>query len=125
GFVTAPRRATPPRREAGSTVVVSAGGGRVGEPLLQAAIDAFPRLRERGMRMRVIAGPFLEDDAWRRLRARSDEPDLVVLREVGDLSAELARAAVSVSQCGYNTALEVLKSGIPALVVPYLAPGED
>jgi predicted glycosyltransferase len=125
GFVTAPSRATPPRREAGSTVVVSAGGGRVGEPLLQAAIDAFPRLREHGMRMRVIAGPFLPDDAWHRLKARADEPDLVVLREVEDLSAELGRAAASVSQCGYNTALEVLRSGIPALVVPYLAPGED
>jgi len=75
--------------------------------------------------MRVIAGPFLPDDAWRRLQARSDEPDLVVLREVEDLSAELARATVSVSQCGYNTALEVVKSGIRALVVPYLAPGED
>ncbi|HET7048939.1 MAG TPA: phosphotransferase [Solirubrobacteraceae bacterium] len=125
GFVTAPPRDAPRRRDGGSTVVVSAGGGRVGEPLLQAAIDAFPRLREHGMRMRVIAGPFLPDDAWHRLRARSDEPDLVVLREVEDLSAELARAAVSVSQCGYNTALEVVKSGIPALAVPYLAPGED
>ena len=125
GFVTPPGGAQRLRHDAASTVVVSAGGGRVGEPLLQAAIDAFPRLRERGMRMRVIAGPFLPDDAWRRLQARSGEPDLVVLREVEDLSAELARATVSVSQCGYNTALEVVKSRIPALVVPYLAPGED
>src|SRR4029077_1905746 len=94
-------------------------------PLLQAAIDAFPRLRERGMRMRVIAGPFLPEDAWRRLQARCDDPDMVVLREVEALGAEFSKAAVSVSQCGYNTALEVLKSGIPAVVVPYLAPGED
>jgi predicted glycosyltransferase len=76
--------------------------------------------------MRVIAGPFLPDDAWRRLRASAEGLDgLVVLREVEDLGAELAGGAVSVSQCGYNTALDVLKSQIPALVVPYLAPGEN
>jgi predicted glycosyltransferase len=30
-----------------------------------------------------------------------------------------------VSQCGYNTALDVLRAGVPALVVPFAAPGED
>jgi predicted glycosyltransferase len=127
GFVSAPRPAAAAPRRAAPTVIVSAGGGRVGEPLLQAAIEAYPRLRrQRGVEMRVIAGPFLPDDAWRRLRASAEGVDgLVVLREVENLGAELAGGAVSVSQCGYNTALDVLKSGIPALVVPYLAPGED
>ncbi len=32
---------------------------------------------------------------------------------------------MSVSQCGYNTALEVVRSGVPALFVPFAAPGED
>jgi hypothetical protein len=38
---------------------------------------------------------------------------------------ELRRAAASVSQCGYNTALEVVRAGLPALVVPYATPEED
>jgi predicted glycosyltransferase len=44
---------------------------------------------------------------------------------VPDLGAELRSAGVSVSQCGYNTALDVLRARVPALVVPYRAPGED
>ena len=50
GFVTGPVPA-PARRE--PVIVVSAGGGRVGEPLLRAAIEAAPD----DVRLRVITGP--------------------------------------------------------------------
>jgi len=107
--------------------VVSAGGGSVGEPLLHAALDAQPSLwRDDGVAMRVIAGPFLADEGWQELRARAAGRDgLELVRSVPDLPAELRSAIVSVSQCGYNTALEVLRARVPALVVPYFAPGED
>ena len=49
-------------------VVVSAGGGLVGEPLLRAAIEA-QRIGT-GLPMRAIAGPLMPDDAFERLRAR-------------------------------------------------------
>ena len=42
-----------------------------------------------------------------------------------DLGAELAEARASISQAGYNTALEVVASGVPALLVPYATPEED
>jgi len=74
----------------------------------------------------VIAGPFLADEGWQELRARAAGRDgLELVRSVPDLPAELRSAIVSVSQCGYNTALEVLRARVPALVVPYFAPGED
>jgi predicted glycosyltransferase len=44
---------------------------------------------------------------------------------VPDLGAELSQAAASVSQCGYNTALELLRARVPALVVPYATAEED
>jgi predicted glycosyltransferase len=44
---------------------------------------------------------------------------------VPDLGAELRTASASVSQCGYNTALDVLRAGVPALVVPFADEGED
>jgi predicted glycosyltransferase/aminoglycoside phosphotransferase (APT) family kinase protein len=127
GFVSAAPRAAAPPDPALRRVVVSAGGGRVGEPLLQAAIDAQARLRDQTrLTMRLIAGPFLSEEAWRRIRRRARGiRGLELYRAVGDLSAELALAGASISQCGYNTALEVLQARIPALVVPYLAPGED
>ena len=38
---------------------------------------------------------------------------------------ELAAAAAAVSQGGYNTTLEIVRAGVPALVVPYATPEED
>jgi predicted glycosyltransferase len=102
-------------------VVVSAGGGLVGEPLLRAAIGAY---RLRPMPMKLIAGPLLPDAAFERLRIQAHGgPELV--RSVPDLGTELASAAASVSQGGYNTALEVVRSRVPALVVPYATDEED
>ena len=42
-----------------------------------------------------------------------------------DLGAELRSAAASISQCGYNTALELIDARVPALVVPFATPEED
>jgi predicted glycosyltransferase len=76
--------------------------------------------------MKVIAGPFLPEPEWREVRATaSGRAGLDVVRTVPDLELELAGARASVSQCGYNTALEVVRSGVPALVVPFADPGED
>jgi predicted glycosyltransferase len=122
GFVAAP--AAPGPRHA-RRIVVSAGGGLVGEPLLRAAADAQRELFERtGLPMRLIAGPFCPPAAWERLQGRRQE-GLEVLRSTPDLAEELRAAAASVSQCGYNTALEIVAAGVPALVVPYATPEED
>jgi predicted glycosyltransferase len=48
-----------------------------------------------------------------------------LIRSVPDLAAELSTARASISQCGYNTALDVLRTHVPALVIPYATPEED
>ena len=122
GFVVAGRRLRPAARE--PRVVVSAGGGLVGEPLLRAAIEA-PRIGT-GVPMRAIAGPLMPQDGFERLRAQADGVrDLELVRSVPDLSSELAGAAAAVSQAGYNTTLEIVRAGVPALAVPYATPEED
>lgn len=102
-------------------VVVSAGGGLVGEPLLRTAIEAFPLLRRSDpVEMKVVAGPFLPERAWCSLRAAvRKHSGLQVRRYVPDLLGEMRQSAASVSQCGYNTFLDILRSGVPALVVPF------
>jgi predicted glycosyltransferase len=124
GFV-AGKPVAPTRRE--DHVMVSAGGGLVGEPLLRTALEAQRILRRRsGLRMRVVGGPFLPERAWDRLRAAAERQSPVELvRTVPDLADELRRAAASVSQCGYNTALDLVRAGVPALVVPYATTEED
>jgi predicted glycosyltransferase len=125
GFVVAARpRSAAGRRDA---VVVSAGGGLVGAPLLRAALGAQRLLWPRTRRpMRLIAGPFLpEADRAALAAAAADVPGATLVPSVPDLGAELDGAAASVSQCGYNTALELVRARVPALVVPYATGEED
>ena len=106
-------------------VVVSAGGGVAGAPFLNAAVSAY-RLLEDDLEMTIITGPFLSEEAWRSLQAEANgRKGLTLLRSVPDLSSVLQNARASVSQCGYNTSLEILMSGVPALVVPFADGGED
>lgn len=108
-----------------SGVVVSAGGGMAGAPLLTAAVAAH-RLLEDNTSMKVIAGPFLPDDEWRSLRKEArGRAGLSLRRSVPDLSEEMHTACASISQCGYNTALDILRARVPALVVPFAEKGED
>jgi predicted glycosyltransferase len=126
GFVTAQVRdaGAAPREE---RIVVSAGGGIVGAPLLRAAVDAqrvlWPALRIPTM---IVAGPFLPEDDWRAISRAADGVDgLTLLRAVPDLGATLRTVTLSVSQCGYNTAMDILASGVKALVVPFERAQED
>ena len=125
GFVVpeaAERTAAPPQE---TRVVVSAGGGLVGAPLLRAALEARPLLPPE-VRLDVIAGPFLPDDDWRALRQAAGSLEGVELQRFApDLGERLRSATASVSQCGYNTALDLLRAGIPALVVPFAEGRED
>lgn len=112
---------------ASPTIVVSAGGGIVGEPLFRAALEAHALLYPTtGLHLKIIAGPFLPAAAWQHLRRTvQGQRGLTLRRFVPDVLAELRRATASVSQCGYNTALDILRAQVPALVVPYAVGRED
>jgi predicted glycosyltransferase len=125
GFVVPGEPPRPARRREG--IVVSSGGGIVGGPLVRAAVAAHRRRwPATGQAMRIVAGPFLpaEEWAWLQREAAATE-GLEAVRSVPNLRDELARAALSISQCGYNTTFDLLRSRVPALVVPYAPPGED
>jgi predicted glycosyltransferase len=108
-------------------VLVSAGGGLVGAPLFRAAVEAHPRLlADLGLRTVIVAGPFLPAPVFDELTARAEETTgLQVVRYLPDLGAEMAASAVSVSQAGYNTTMDILGCATPAVVVPYGEGRED
>jgi len=119
GYVTAPGAVLPrapidEQRE----VVVSAGGGSTGSHVLHAAIAAREHSTLRALTWRVLVGPGIAQDEFERLRARAGA-GVVVERNRLDFPALLARARVSVSQGGYNTVMDVLRSAAPAVVVPF------
>ncbi|HHJ38677.1 MAG: hypothetical protein AXA67_05840 [Methylothermaceae bacteria B42] len=102
-------------------LVVSAGGGMVGANLLQCAIEAYSIIRtQKNLPMTLITGPFLPENTRQLLERFSKAlPDIQLLPSVPDLTAVLHSAAASISQCGYNTAMDVLRTGTPALFVPF------
>ncbi len=102
-------------------VLVSAGGGKVGAGLLRSAALAHQRhLAERGLRTRIVTGPFLDDEDVRALEESAAScAGLRIERFIPDLAGAMATASASISQCGYNTALDVVRSGVPSVVVPH------
>jgi predicted glycosyltransferase len=104
-------------------VIVSAGGGAVGAPLLLAALAARPATPLAGKVWRFIAGPNLAEPDYRRLAATSDDRT-VVERFRYDFPSRLGAAALSISQAGYNTTMDILRTGARAVVVPYETAGE-
>lgn len=124
GYVVPSRPDDPPVGR-GEYLLVSAGGGIVGDGLFRMAIRAREYL-SRPLPMRIVAGPFLPENQWQALRALTAAmPDIELVRQVPDLALEMRRARASLSQCGYNTALDIAVSGVPALVVPYATSTEN
>jgi predicted glycosyltransferase len=120
GFVVPQRAAAVANAPRGDHLLVSAGGGIVGDALFRAAIDAHRLTRIEQRPMRIVAGPFLPEPQWQALLALAAPlPGVTLVRHVSDLAAEMRVARASISQCGYNTALDLIVSAVPALVVPY------
>jgi predicted glycosyltransferase len=104
-------------------VLVSAGGGAVGQPLLQAALDARPLTSLRERPWRLLAGINAREPDVAALRARAG-PGVIVERARQDFTARLANCVLSVSQAGYNTVMETLAARARAVIVPFAGGGE-
>jgi len=120
GYVAAAPEAVAAATNAGrDEVIVSAGGGAVGAPLIEAALDARAKVkRAAGLRWRVLAGANLDPTVYARLATRDDDR-LVVERARPDFPALLANCAVAVSQAGYNTMMDIVQARARAVVVPF------
>jgi len=100
-------------------IVASCGGGKAGAPLMKAAIEASQCLRP-GLDpyLYVFAGPYMAAADYERLRRLSDDR-VRVARFTDDFLSYLAAADVSISMGGYNTCMNLLSSGVKALVWPF------
>jgi predicted glycosyltransferase len=115
------------RAAVSKTIVISAGGGRGGETLLDCAIYAAKQGLLSEYRLRILAGRFLLEPDWRHLAEACDGggDSIELLRWVPDLFTELRNAAVSVSRFGYNTTMDLLAARVPSLVIPHTTKDAD
>lgn len=103
-------------------VIVSAGGGAVGAPLMTAALEARARTRLRDLTWRFLCGHGMPEEDFTALRAhaaRVDAGGIVVERARSDFTTMLANCVLSISQGGYNTIIETLSVADRAVIAPY------
>src|SRR5712691_1781919 len=113
-------------KQAARLVVAMAGGGADAYPLMDALMDAFPRIRaSHPCALAMITGPFMPDAKRRHLQARAEGQPVKVRKSVGNIPSYIAAADVVVGMAGYNTTAEVLSSGTPAVLVPRAAPSAE
>ncbi|WP_158971714.1 glycosyltransferase family protein [Chachezhania sediminis] len=118
GYVAPPPAGAHPQGVGAGEILVSAGGGAVGDSLYAAALGAAG-LVPAPMRMLVGGGTQRlaewQDRAGSAAKVEGPRPDF---RQM------LQGAAALVSMCGYNTTLDVLQAGAPAAFVPFDDGGE-
>jgi predicted glycosyltransferase len=103
-------------------LVASAGGGQVGIVLLQPLVESVARLApHRPLALHIFTGPYMPADEYAWLKGR-ENGWVTVSRFTPDFLSYLAAADLSISMGGYNTCMNILASGVKALVWPY--PGD-
>lgn len=117
GYVVDDPPAQPPSGNAGAgEVIVSAGGGAVGGPLLRAAIAARPLTSLKDRTWRLLVGANLSASERATLEAGEG---IVVEPARPDFKTLLGNSALSISQGGYNTVIETLAFADRAVIVPF------
>lgn len=104
-------------------VVVSAGGGAVGQAVLESAMAALPDCAAKDACWCFVTGPNL-DDATRRRLAEAAPENAAIVDFRSDFVALLGQAKLSISQAGYNTAADVMTAGCRCVLVPSAYQGE-
>jgi predicted glycosyltransferase len=101
------------------SIIASIGGGRFGHELAEAVVRSAPLLAPRIPHDIVLyTGPFCPEPVAGRLRdlARG-QPNLRVERFTPDLHQKLAGCELSISMGGYNTTMNVLATGVRAMMM--------
>lgn len=119
GFVARPAPPHVPKTK-GKVIVASTGGGKVGTDLLSAVIDAVHDQPEADVRLRIFIGPFMEESDMEELRSLASRDSRISLEPFSpDFPGELARADLAITMAGYNTCMDILCTGVNALVYPF------
>ena len=107
-------------------VVVSAGGGAFGGDLIATAIRAAGQKPD--WDWCLSTGPNLAADHFQEL-ADQCPANVKLTRYIPSLAEQLKQARISISQCGYNTAMDALAahrdSACRAVFVPYDTEGQS
>lgn len=129
GFVIPPEPTTASATQIDQTydIVVSAGGGAFGGGLMSTALELAKQNPFPGWRWCLATGPNLESESFDSLTSQAPS-HVSVVRRLDHLAQHMKRAKLSISQCGYNTAMDALSAQLDSqcriVFVPFDTDGQ-
>ena len=107
-------------------ILVSVGGGRFGHELIDGVIRAAPILQHKiPHHIQVFTGAFAPEDKLSRWQAIAEkQPNLTVERYTPELLSYMQQANLSISMSGYNTTMNILMTGVRAMMLPFNGNGD-
>jgi predicted glycosyltransferase len=107
-------------------IVVMAGGGADAYPMMNALIDAIPKVLEhQKCVLLVITGPFMPANLIMDLNQRAAQFPIHMMESVHDSISHIAAADLVISMAGYNTSVEILRMRKPAILIPRAGPSAE
>ncbi|MEM6751688.1 MAG: glycosyltransferase [Cyanobacteria bacterium P01_C01_bin.38] len=102
-------------------ILVSVGGGRFGHELIDCVIESADILEQKlPHKIQIFTGPFAPEDklqAWQQLT--ENKKNIKVSRYTRNLLSYMQKADLSISMSGYNTTLNVMTTGVRAMILPF------
>ena len=102
-------------------ILVSVGGGRFGHELIDCVVESADILKQKiPHQIQVFTGPFSPDDKvklWQKLT--ESKQNINVSRYTQNLISYMQKADLSISMSGYNTTLNVMTTGVRAMILPF------
>lgn len=102
-------------------ILVSVGGGRFGHELLDCVVETAVGLEGKvPHHIQMFTGPFMpEEKFWDLKYAARDRTNLHIHRYTPNLLAYMQQADLSISMAGYNTTMNILTTGVRAMMLPF------
>ncbi|MFS0516955.1 glycosyltransferase family protein [Nostoc sp. UIC 10607] len=102
-------------------ILVSVGGGRFGHELLESVVNTAPFLEKvLPHNIQVFTGPFIPDSKFHELQAMArHSKNLHIRRYTPYLLNYMKKADLSINMSGYNTTMNVLTTGVRAMILPF------
>jgi predicted glycosyltransferase len=104
-----------------NTIVISRGGGAVYPKLITTAIEAQRHI-DQSIRTVIACGPATtsqEMNLFQSCLKVSDKKRVLISNQIDNLDDHLRTCRVSVSLCGYNTSVQLMRFGTPSVIIPY------
>ena len=110
----------------GKLIVAMAGGGADAFSMMDVLVAAVPAIQARhAVSLVLVTGPFMPPAQRRTLAARAKGLPVRIRSSVSDPLSYVDAADLIVARAGYNSTIEILRSGKPALLVPRPGPSAE